>query len=121
MRQSWYWLYQILLNWIFQHLSQSNGAKERCGRKYPCSIIYKLDYISPSFMQYNESMNTRNEKKSWYERVPKVELHLHLTGAIPHTTLWELIIKYGGDTSIPDINALEEKFKYRDFTHFMET
>jgi len=64
---------------------------------------------------------TTDKMKSWYERVPKVELHLHLTGAIPHETLWELIQKYGGDPSVPDINALEEKFRYRDFMHFLET
>ncbi|UCD09610.1 MAG: adenosine deaminase [Dehalococcoidales bacterium] len=62
-----------------------------------------------------------SEKKSWYERVPKVELHLHLTGSIPHETLWELIKKYGGDPSVPDIYALEKKFQYRNFMHFMET
>jgi adenosine deaminase len=61
------------------------------------------------------------KKKSWYERVPKVELHLHLTGAIPHQTLWELIQKYGGDPSVSDMNALEDKFQYRDFMHFMDT
>ncbi len=66
-------------------------------------------------------MSRSNEKKSWYERVPKVELHLHLTGAIPHETLWELIMKYGGDSSVPDIGSLEEKFRYRDFMHFLET
>jgi adenosine deaminase len=64
---------------------------------------------------------TTEKKKSWYERVPKVELHLHLTGAIPHDTLWELIKKYGGDPSVPDMNALEKKFQYRDFMHFMDT
>jgi len=71
-------------------------------------------------MHYNTSMTTE-KKKAWYERVPKVELHLHLTGAIPHEILWELIKKYGGDPSIPDMNALEEKFQYRDFMHFMDT
>ena len=35
--------------------------------------------------------------KSWYERVPKVELHLHLQGAIPSGTLLKLIQNYGGD------------------------
>ena len=39
---------------------------------------------------------------NWYDRVPKVELHLHLEGAIPHDALWQLIVKYGGDPSVPD-------------------
>lgn len=25
---------------------------------------------------------------TWFEQVPKVELHLHLEGAIPHEALW---------------------------------
>ncbi len=65
-------------------------------------------------------MSTDN-RKSWYERVPKAELHLHLTGAIPHQTLWELIQKYGGDPSVPDFSSLEKKFEYRDFMHFLDT
>ena len=58
---------------------------------------------------------------TWFERVPKVELHLHLEGAIPHRTLWELIQKYGGDPSVPNIDALQARFQYKDFPHFMET
>lgn len=58
---------------------------------------------------------------SWYERVPKVELHLHLEGAIPHDALWELVKKYGGDAEVPNLGALESKFAYRDFPHFLET
>jgi adenosine deaminase len=49
---------------------------------------------------------------TWFERVPKVELHLHLEGAIPHDALWELIQKYGGDPLIPNLEALERKFSY---------
>jgi adenosine deaminase len=59
--------------------------------------------------------------KSWYERVPKVELHLHLEGAIPYDTLWKLIQKYGGDPAVPDLAALQRKFEYTDFPHFIET
>lgn len=58
---------------------------------------------------------------SWFERVPKVELHLHLEGAIPHDALWALVQKYGGDPSVPDLETLERKFEYRDFPHFIET
>jgi len=38
------------------------------------------------------------EKES-YGSIPKVELHLHLEGAIPYDALWQLVQKYGGDPS----------------------
>jgi adenosine deaminase len=53
--------------------------------------------------------------------VPKVELHLHLEGAIPHEALWQLIRKYGGDPAVPNVEALRQKFQFRDFPHFIET
>ncbi len=64
-----------------------------------------------------------NEIRSWYDRLPKVELHLHLEGAIPLAALWSLVQKYGGDPSIPDQAALQRKFKtcYRDFPDFIES
>jgi adenosine deaminase len=52
---------------------------------------------------------------------PRVELHLHMEGAIPHAALWELIRKYGGDPSVPDEESLRRRFVYRDFPHFIET
>lgn len=58
---------------------------------------------------------------TWYDRLPKVELHLHLEGAIPYNCLWDLVDKYGGDPSVPDRQALERRFVYRDFPHFLET
>jgi len=58
---------------------------------------------------------------NWFEQVPKVELHLHLEGAIPHNALWELVQKYGGDPSLPDLEALKRRFEYQDFPHFIET
>jgi adenosine deaminase len=61
------------------------------------------------------------QDKSWYEHIPKVELHLHLEGAIPHEALWELACKYGGDPEVPDVDALIRRFDYRDFPHFIET
>ena len=54
-------------------------------------------------------------------RFPKVEIHLHLEGAIPLPTLWELAQKYDGTSEVPTIVALEEKFRYRDFPHFLST
>jgi adenosine deaminase len=57
---------------------------------------------------------------SWLERLPKMELHLHLEGAIPLDALWELVIKYGGDPEVPSLAALAERFAYRDFPHFIK-
>jgi adenosine deaminase len=57
----------------------------------------------------------------WLESIPKVELHVHLEGAIPHDALWELIQKYAGDPSCPSRESLRQKLQYRDFPHFIET
>ena len=64
---------------------------------------------------------TRQGNGDWFDRVPKVELHLHLEGAIPLPALWELVGKYGGDESVPDLAALQSRFAYRNFAHFIET
>jgi adenosine deaminase len=57
----------------------------------------------------------------WFHRIPKLELHLHLEGAIPHNALWQLIQKYGRDPAVPDQAALQRKFQYRDFPGFIQT
>ena len=58
---------------------------------------------------------------SWFELVPKVELHLHLEGAIPLPTLWQLVRKYGAADEVGSLAALTERFTYRDFPHFLDT
>lgn len=57
---------------------------------------------------------------TWYEEIPKIELHVHLEGAIPHKALFDLIQKYGGNPSIPNIAVLTERFEYKDFPQFIE-
>ena len=57
---------------------------------------------------------------TWFEEVPKVELHVHLEGAIPHEALFELIRKHGGDSSVPDAAALAKRFQYQSFSQFIE-
>lgn len=57
--------------------------------------------------------------EEWIKNIPKVELHVHLEGAIPLECLWELILKYGGDDRVPHQEALKELFRYRDFPHFL--
>jgi len=57
---------------------------------------------------------------TWYSKLPKVELHIHLEGAIPRGALFDLIQKYGGDTSVPDVKALAKRFEYKNFAQFIE-
>jgi len=57
---------------------------------------------------------------TWYAQLPKVELHVHLEGAIPHDALFDLIQKYGGDPSVPDVTSLAKRFEYKDFAQFIE-
>ena len=58
---------------------------------------------------------------NWLRALPKVELHIHLEGAIPHRALWTLIQKYGGDPDVADFEQLVTKFRYKDFPGFIET
>lgn len=62
-----------------------------------------------------------NRSADWFDRIPKVELHLHLEGAIPLDALWILIEKYGGDRNVPTRESLREKFTYSDFPNFIDT
>ena len=57
---------------------------------------------------------------TWYSKLPKVELHVHLEGAIPHGALFDLIQKYGGDPSLPDVTALARRFEFKNFAQFIE-
>ncbi len=57
----------------------------------------------------------------WFEQVPKVELHLHLEGAIPYDALWTLVQKYEGASDVVDLEGLKRRFEYKDFAHFIDT
>ena len=54
-----------------------------------------------------------------FERAPKVELHLHLEGAIPVPAMWHLVQGYG-DPRARSLHELRARFAYRDFAHFIE-
>ena len=60
------------------------------------------------------------EFRDWLDALPKIELHLHLEGAIPLPALMALIEKYGGDPAIPDVAALRRRLTYADFPGFIE-
>ena len=54
-------------------------------------------------------------QRAWLARLPKVELHVHLEGAMPRAVLWQLIQKYGGDPTVSAAGDLERKFAQTPF------
>lgn len=60
------------------------------------------------------------DQREWLRSLPKVELHIHLEGAIPLPTLFDLVTKYG-DPDIRTMAALEARFQYDSFGDFLNT
>ena len=52
--------------------------------------------------------------------MPKVELHLHLEGAIPHEILLGQILRKGTEPSIRTTDDLKRKLTYTDFESFID-
>lgn len=93
---------------ISNTLSDESGSLGDCRRNYV--------FATRTYQDEHDIMSVHK-----YAELPKVELHLHLEGAIPLSALWKLCQKYGGDSTIPNITVLEKRFAYKDFPHFIET
>lgn len=52
--------------------------------------------------------------------IPKVELHLHLEGAIPLATLFDFIQKRGNNKLIKNLDDLKRRLTYSNFTQFIK-
>jgi len=67
-------------------------------------------------------MNTilTNKIEQFIREMPKVELHLHLEGAIPLETLLNFIKRERKEPSIKTIEDLRKKLTYSSFEHFIE-
>jgi len=59
--------------------------------------------------------------KDWIAGLPKVELHVHLEGAIPAEALWELVKKYDTKGEYRSFDQIAARYAFRDFPHFIET
>lgn len=57
---------------------------------------------------------------SFLVALPKVELHVHLEGAMPPATLLALARRHRVDLPASDEAGLREWFRFRDFDHFVE-
>jgi len=66
------------------------------------------------------NINKKIDLKQFLHKLPKVELHLHLEGAIPLQILLTLIQKYKGSNYI-SLSDLRKRFEYKNFKHFIKT
>ncbi len=53
-------------------------------------------------------------------RMPKVELHVHLEGAIRPATLLQLARRHGVELPASTLEGLHDWFRFTDFAHFVE-
>jgi adenosine deaminase len=70
-------------------------------------------------MSDNMTLKSRNEVIHFVTKIPKVELHLHLEGAIPLETLFNFIQREG-EPSIHTMEDLKKNLTYTDFEHFID-
>lgn len=56
-----------------------------------------------------------------FATLPKVELHLHVEGAIPVDALWRIIQEHGGHPDLSSLEDLKRRYAYTDFAHFIDT
>jgi aminodeoxyfutalosine deaminase len=56
----------------------------------------------------------------WIQLIPKVELHVHLLGAIQPHTLLKLARQHGVELPATTVEGLARWYSYTDFAHFVE-
>lgn len=59
--------------------------------------------------------------EEFIQRLPKAELHVHLEGSIPPATVLNLAEKNGLRPPFETLDTAADFFRYRDFSHFIET
>jgi adenosine deaminase len=64
--------------------------------------------------------DSAEKTEQFIRAMPKVELHLHLEGAIPHETLLGQIRRKGTEPSIRTVEDLKAKLIYTDFPSFID-
>jgi adenosine deaminase len=52
--------------------------------------------------------------------MPKIELHVHLEGAVEAATVWEMSRRNGVPLPAASLAEWQTFFEFRDFSHFLE-
>ena len=58
--------------------------------------------------------------RTFIERMPKAELHVHLEGSVYPDTLLDLARKHGVALPINNVSDAEQWFRFTNFAHFVE-
>jgi aminodeoxyfutalosine deaminase len=58
--------------------------------------------------------------EAFVDALPKVELHVHLEGAVRPETLLQLARRHGSTALPDDLDGLRDFYRFRDFGHFVE-
>jgi len=67
------------------------------------------------------NLNNAEALREFARKIPKVELHLHLEGAIPLPTLLAFIRRAGTEPAIRTVDDLRGRLTYPDFQGFLDT
>jgi adenosine deaminase len=67
------------------------------------------------------NLNDADALREFARKIPKVELHVHLEGAIPLPTLLTFIQRSGLERHIRTVDELRRKLAYPDFQGFLDT
>ena len=67
------------------------------------------------------NLNAPEELRAFATKIPKVELHLHLEGAIPLETLLAFVRRAGTEPDVRTVDELRARLTYPDFQGFLDT
>ncbi len=57
---------------------------------------------------------------NWLQKIPKVELHVHLEGSVQPETLLQLARRHQVPLPADNVDGLREWYTFRDFNHFIQ-
>ena len=83
-------------------------------------ITGRVDELETMISPHSKPHVMNDRLRQFIQRMPKVELHVHLEGTIQPGTLLELARRHDVDLPANDAQGISEWYRYRDFPHFIE-
>lgn len=70
--------------------------------------------------QATSSVPARSELRSWIDRLPKAELHLHIEGTLEPAMLFDMAGRHGLTLPYADVDALRAAYDFGDLQAFLD-